>query len=111
MDALTLPVLVVVGGAVSFSSPCCLPLLPGYLSYMSALPVTDLAVRLRAAVLFVAGFTTVFTVFGVGATFLGAALLRDPTVVPAFGAVIIALGLATMPCCASRSSTASDAWT
>lgn len=101
MEVVTLPVLAIVGGAVSFSSPCCLPLLPGYLSYMSALPVADLAdrraraVRFRAAVLFVAGFTTVFTVLGVGVTFLGAALLRDPTVVRAFGVVIIALGLAT----------------
>lgn len=102
MEALTLPLLAVVGGLVSFSSPCCLPLLPGYLSYVSALPVSELgerearALTLRAAALFVAGFTTVFTLLGVGATFVGAALLRDPATVRWFGVVIILLGLSTM---------------
>jgi len=67
MPAVLLPVLATVAGVVSFTSPCCLPLVPGYLSYMSALPVADLgqrqarAVALRASVLFVAGFTVVFS--------------------------------------------------
>lgn len=34
-----LPVLATLAGAVSGASPCCLPLSPGYLSYVSALPV------------------------------------------------------------------------
>lgn len=42
MEALTLPLLAIVAGFVSFSSPCCLPLVPGYLSYVSALPVAEL---------------------------------------------------------------------
>ncbi|MGQ0434010.1 MAG: cytochrome c biogenesis CcdA family protein [Microthrixaceae bacterium] len=103
MDALTLPVLAIVAGFVSFSSPCCLPLIPGYLSYVSALPVADLGHRearrtsLRAALLFVAGFTTVFTVLGVGASALGGVFLRNQdTVVRWFGLVIIMLGLSTM---------------
>lgn len=80
-----------------------LPLLPGYLSYMSALPVADLEAAearrtsLRAAVLFVAGFTTIFTLLGVGASLLGGLFLRNQdTVVRGFGIVIIALGLSTM---------------
>lgn len=103
MEALTLPVLAVVAGFVSFSSPCCLPLIPGYLSYVSALPVSELAdreargVTVRAAMLFVAGFTAVFTVLGIGATALGSVLLRNQgDVVRAFGVVIIGLGLVTM---------------
>jgi cytochrome c-type biogenesis protein len=103
MEALTLPLLAVVAGAISFSSPCCLPLVPGYLGYMSALPVSDLGQReargvtLRAAVLFVAGFTTVFTVLGAGATVLGSLVLRNQnTLVRIFGVVIIVLGLSTM---------------
>ena len=103
MEALTLPVLAVVAGFVSFSSPCCLPLIPGYLSYVSALPVSELGdrdarrVTLRASLLFVAGFTTVFTLLGVGATALGSVLLRNQdTVVRWFGVVIVGLGLATM---------------
>ena len=103
MEALTLPVLALVAGFVSFSSPCCLPLVPGYLSYVSALPVSELAdeesrrVTVRAASMFVAGFTVVFTLFGVSATLVGSLLIRNQeTIVRAFGVVIIALGLATM---------------
>lgn len=103
MELLVLPLFAVVAGILSFSSPCCLPLVPGYLSYVSALPVTgltDTAARrltLRAAVLFVAGFTTVFTALGIGATLLGAAFLRNQdTVTRVFGVVIVVMGLATM---------------
>jgi len=102
MEALILPLLAVVAGLISFSSPCCLPLVPGYLSYVSALPVTELAdrearrVTVRAALLFVAGFSMVFTVLGVGATLVGSLFLRyQDIVVRFFGVVIIALGLVT----------------
>ncbi|MGH9185018.1 MAG: cytochrome c biogenesis CcdA family protein, partial [Acidimicrobiales bacterium] len=98
-----LPLIAVIAGAISFSSPCCLPLIPGYLSYMSALPVADLgrrearAVTLRAALLFVAGFTTVFTALGVSVTLIGSALLRNlPVIIRASGVVIVLLGLAMM---------------
>ncbi len=103
METLTLPILAVVAGVLSFSSPCCLPLLPGYLSYVSALPVSELGERqargvtLRAALLFVGGFTTVFTVLGVAAQVAGAAYLssRGP-IVRVFGVLIIVLGLSTI---------------
>lgn len=67
-EAVALPVLAIVAGVVSFSSPCCLPLVPGYLSYVSGLPVSEIddaharRATLRASLLFVAGFTAVFTV-------------------------------------------------
>jgi cytochrome c-type biogenesis protein len=103
LEALTLPVLAVVAGFISFSSPCCLPLIPGYLSYVSALPVSALGeaqarrVTLRASLLFVGGFTTVFTLLGLGASALGSVLLRNQTtIVRWFGVVIIILGLVTM---------------
>ena len=103
METLTLPILAVVAGVLSFSSPCCLPLLPGYLSYVSALPVSELGERqargvtLRASLLFVAGFTTVFTILGVGAALLGSVFLRNQTTLErVFGVVIIALGLSTL---------------
>lgn len=103
MEFLTLPVLALVAGFVSFSSPCCLPLVPGYLSYMSALPVSELGdhdarrVTVRASLLFVAGFTLVFTALGVGVTLVGSLFLRnqDP-LVRFFGVVIIVMGLVTM---------------
>ena len=104
MDAgFALPLFAVVAGLLSFSSPCCLPLLPGYLSYVSALPVSELSERqargvtLRAALLFVGGFTTVFTLLGVAAQVAGAAYLssRGP-IVRVFGVLIIVLGLSTI---------------
>lgn len=103
MEALLLPFVAVVAGAISFSSPCCLPLIPGYLSYMSALPVAELgqrearAVTLRASLLFVAGFTTVFTAFGVSVTLVGTVVLRNlPAIIRASGVLIVILGLAMM---------------
>lgn len=103
LGTLALPLLAVVAGVVSFSSPCCLPLVPGYLSYVSALPVSELGERqarrvtLLAASLFVGGFTVVFTILGVGVTLLGSALLKNQdTIVRVFGVVIIVLGLSTM---------------
>lgn len=103
MEVITLPLIAVVAGLISFSSPCCLPLIPGYLSYVSALPVSELGQRdarrvtMRAALLFVAGFTTVFTVLGIGATALGSMLLRNQDIIVRwFGLVIVLLGLSTM---------------
>ena len=62
-----------VAGAISFASPCCLPLVPGYLSYMTGLSGQDLdnptaGVRSRVllgSVLFVVGFAVPFTMLGV----------------------------------------------
>ena len=92
----------VVAGFLSFSSPCCLPLVPGYLSYVSALPVSSLGekeargVAVRASLLFVGGFTTVFTLLGLGSSALGAALLQNQErLTRALGLVIVVLGLAT----------------
>ncbi len=103
MNGALLPVVAVVAGAISFSSPCCLPLVPGYLSYVSALPVSDLgeeearSLTLRASLLFVGGFTTVFTLLGLGASTLGTLLLRNQDEVTRwFGVVIVVLGLSTM---------------
>lgn len=93
----------VVAGAISFSSPCCLPLIPGYLSYVSALPVSELgrrdarALTLKAAILFVAGFTAVFTALGVSVTLLGSVVTRQlPVIIRGSGVLIIVMGLATL---------------
>ena len=93
--------LAVVAGVISFSSPCCLPLIPGYLSYMSALPVSELGTRaarrttLGAAALFVAGFTAVFTALGSSFALVGSLLLRNtPLITRVSGVLIIGMGLA-----------------
>jgi len=100
---MTLAFLAVAAGLLSFASPCCLPLVPGYLSYVSAIPVSDLnakasrAVVLRASLLFVTGFTIVFTAFGATASVLGATLLRNQTLLTRFlGVGVIVLGLTTL---------------
>ena len=71
-------------GTVSFLSPCVLPLVPGYISYVSGRSLDDLSgqkfFRARIAVLglslgFVLGFSAVFIALGAGASTLGGFLL------------------------------------
>ena len=61
--------LALLAGLVSFASPCVLPLVPGYLGYVSGMSQTKSRVVL-GSVLFVAGFAVVFVGFG---SFFGAA--------------------------------------
>lgn len=98
---LALPLLAVVAGFVSISSPCVLPLIPGYISYITALPVPELGTAqakrtgLRASLLFVAGFTVVFTALGAGFALVGSLLLRNAdTITRIAGLGIIAMGTA-----------------
>src|SRR6266851_1843145 len=67
-----------VAGVVSITSPCCLPLLPGYLSYLSGVTRDVLGADRRrtfaAAALFVLGFSIVFIALGATASELGALL-------------------------------------
>ncbi|MCZ7531277.1 MAG: cytochrome c biogenesis protein CcdA [Acidimicrobiia bacterium] len=100
MEYVALPVIAIVAGMVSFSSPCALPLVPSYLSYVSALPVSELgraearSTTLRAALLFVCGFTIVFTLLGVSVGLLGSALNRNlPLILKISGIIIIVMGL------------------
>ena len=88
-------------GLVSFLSPCVLPLVPGYLSYVTGLAGADLEDthgrrgRIVAGVLlFVAGFTAVFTVTGVLAAGIGRVLLSHARVVEVVvGVVVVVLGV------------------
>ena len=100
MPTVLFPVLAMVAGTISFTSPCCLPLIPGYLSYISALPVAELGERegrgvaLRASALFVLGFTVVFTLLGVAIGLLGSLVVRNlPIIVRVAGVGIIVMGL------------------
>jgi len=88
-------------GFVSFISPCVLPLVPGYLSAVSGVSLTEIKERntstwriLLPALVFCASFTVVFVVLGMTATSLGS-VLRDSrgTLDKVAGAVIIALGV------------------
>lgn len=90
-----------VAGLVSFVSPCVLPLVPGYLSYMSGFGVAEAAPRSgRAAwvaLAFVLGFTAVFVPLGATATLLGSVLSANKLLLGRIGgALIILLGLVFM---------------
>lgn len=98
-----LPFLAVMAGMVSFSSPCCLPLVPGYLSFVSALPVGELGARqarstvLRASLAFVAGFTIVFTILGASFALVGSVVLRNVDALTRVSGVgVILLGLVNL---------------
>ena len=88
-----------VAGAVSFFSPCVVPLLPGYVSYATGLSGADLATARRGRLvagtsLFVLGFTAWFVVVGMTAGALGGWLFayrREISVV--LGLVTILVGL------------------
>ena len=69
-------------GLVSFASPCVLPLVPGFLGYVTGLSDESLAERKRhrmvlGALLFVLGFTVVFVLLGLLTTSLGNALFTN----------------------------------
>ncbi len=95
---LTVPV-AFLAGLVSFFSPCVVPLLPGYLSYVSGVAVTELESARRGrvvagALLFVLGFTAVFVASGALFGAAGQRLLpyqREISVVA--GIVLIVMGL------------------
>ncbi len=91
-------------GLLSFLSPCVLPLVPPYLVYLAGTSLERLAdaepepmVRrdtVFAALLFVAGFSTVFIAFGASASAIGSLVLRySPQLAFFAGIVIIAMGL------------------
>ncbi|MHB1739096.1 MAG: cytochrome c biogenesis CcdA family protein [Actinomycetes bacterium] len=86
-------------GLVSFLSPCVVPLVPGYLSYVTGLAGSDLAQARRGrmlagSVLFVAGFTVVFVAAGVFVGGLGVVLLRYQRLLQVvLGAATIVFGL------------------
>src|SRR2546425_8483266 len=83
-----------VAGLISITSPCCLPLLPGYLGYLTGLGGDEPARRNRtiaAAGLFVLGFTAVFIALGATASELGALLLYNRVPVARIAGVFIAV--------------------
>ena len=85
-------------GLISFTSPCCLPLLPGYVAYVAGDGDQPRSRRtMFAAGLFTLGFGATFTVLGVSASWVGGALLRNlPVLVRAAGVLVAAMGVVTL---------------
>ncbi|MEV6150851.1 cytochrome c biogenesis protein CcdA [Nonomuraea sp. NPDC052129] len=86
----------VLAGVVSFLSPCVLPLVPGYLSYVTGMSEDPKRGRLvLGTVLFVAGFGLVFVLSGALFGGLGAAMLGNAEIITrVLGVLTILLGLA-----------------
>jgi len=91
--------LCVLAGLVSFASPCVVPLVPGYLSYLAAVVGADDAASRRwrvagSALLFVAGFTAVFVLGTVAVLGMTSALITNQVVLQRIGgAITIVMGL------------------
>ena len=85
-------------GLLSFLSPCVLPLIPGYISYVSGSSLNELLekkeINLIPTILFVFGFSLIFIFFGATATTIGKLLLKNSNELRIVaGTVIIILSL------------------
>jgi len=80
-------------GLISFLSPCVLPLIPGYIAYISGSSLNELLekkdVNLLPIILFTFGFSIVFIIFGASATYLGKFLLSNSFPLRIIAGVII----------------------
>jgi cytochrome c-type biogenesis protein len=90
----------VAAGVLSFASPCVVPLLPGYLSYMTGVAVQDLETAKRSrmlagSVLFVLGFSALFVSGGALFGGIGGELVgHQPVISRVLGVLVILFGLA-----------------
>jgi cytochrome c-type biogenesis protein len=81
-------------GLLSFFSPCILPLIPTYLSYMlgdyakAQKKNNNLSLIIRS-LSFISGFTIIFILLGLSATFLGKFLIKNQSLLTTVGGVII----------------------
>lgn len=92
IELVTLAALALVAGVVSFTAPCTLPLLPGYVSYVSGLEQGS--GRRGAGLgpwLFVAGFAVTFTALGATASAFGFLLASNARLVDAVAGTIVAV--------------------
>jgi cytochrome c-type biogenesis protein len=88
-------------GVLSFMSPCVLPLIPAYLSFMTGLTTAELADErpplgriITPALLFVLGFSTVFVALGASASFLGQFLVAYRGIIEIIaGIAVVAFGV------------------
>ena len=80
-------------GLISFLSPCVLPLIPGYISYISGASLDELLankkINLLPLILFTLGFSFVFIIFGAAASYLGQVLLQNSETLRILAGLII----------------------
>lgn len=87
-------------GLLSFVSPCVLPLVPAYISFMTGISVTNMRSSNKSvqrwqtalhSMVFVLGFSTVFIALGASATFLSRLLLQHMQILAQIGGALIVL--------------------
>ena len=80
-------------GLISFLSPCVLPLIPGYISYISGTSLNELLekknVNILPIIFFSLGFSIVFIAFGASATFIGSIIFKNSYELRLFAGIII----------------------
>ena len=80
-------------GLISFLSPCVLPLIPGYISYISGQSLQNILeskkINLFSLILFCLGFSSVFVILGASASFLGNILLQNSEFLRIIAGIII----------------------
>ncbi|MDA8801031.1 cytochrome c biogenesis protein CcdA [Candidatus Pelagibacter ubique] len=80
-------------GLISFLSPCVLPLIPGYVSFITGSTLNEILekkkIDLSPLIVFSLGFSFVFIVFGATASFLGQILLQNSQILRTIAGVII----------------------
>ena len=82
-------------GLISFLSPCVLPLIPGYISYVSGQPLQEVInskkINSFPLILFCLGFSTVFIIFGASASLLGQLFLQNSEILRILAGLIIVI--------------------
>ena len=80
-------------GLISFLSPCVLPLIPGYVSFISGQSLQEILkskkINFLPLVLFCLGFSTVFIILGASASFLGQTLLQNSNILRIIAGIFI----------------------
>ena len=82
-------------GLISFLSPCVLPLIPGYISYISGQSLQEILnqrkINIFPLILFCFGFSTVFIIFGASASLLGKLFLQNSEILRIIAGIIIVI--------------------
>ena len=80
-------------GLISFLSPCVLPLIPGYVSFISGQSLQEILkskqINFLPLVLFCFGFSTVFVILGASASYLGQTLLQNSNILRIIAGILI----------------------
>lgn len=89
------------GGLLSFFSPCVLPVIPSYVSYITGISFEDLTgeqdrgkirkITLRNSMLFIAGFSLIFVLLGASSSFLGSILSDYQDIIRKVGGILIVI--------------------